>query len=88
MAYAFRAQFGDFMRDPSAPVYQRWLGRMEARSRRAHSRRRVGARDLLKIAEGRGWSPQGVEISASPRSSPRERGLTVFNGDPRLTSWP
>ena len=80
---AFRAQFGDFMRDPSAPVYQRWLGRMEARSPKGRILD-VGSAlgTFLKIAEGRGWSPQGVEISRfASEFARRERGLTVFNGD-------
>jgi 2-polyprenyl-3-methyl-5-hydroxy-6-metoxy-1,4-benzoquinol methylase len=80
---AFEAQFDDYHRDPSAGVYQHWLGRIEERLARG------GILDVgsalgtfLKIAQERGWTPQGVEISRFAAEFSRERrGLPVFNGD-------
>jgi 2-polyprenyl-3-methyl-5-hydroxy-6-metoxy-1,4-benzoquinol methylase len=80
---AFKSQFGDYERDPSAPVYRRWLERMEAigtKGRILDIGSALGT--FLKIAESRGWSPQGVEISRfAAEFAQRERGLSVFNGD-------
>ena len=80
---AFRAQFRDYMQDPSAPAYQRWLGRIEARIPKGRILD-IGSAlgTFLKIAEGRGWTPQGVEISRfASEFARRERGLGVFHGD-------
>jgi 2-polyprenyl-3-methyl-5-hydroxy-6-metoxy-1,4-benzoquinol methylase len=80
---AFQAQFGEYLRDPSAPVYQRWLQKMEERispGRILDVGSALGT--FLKIAEGRGWKPQGVEISRfAAEFARRERGLEIFNGD-------
>jgi 2-polyprenyl-3-methyl-5-hydroxy-6-metoxy-1,4-benzoquinol methylase len=80
---AFEAQFEDYARDPSAPVYRRWLQKIEERIP-AGKILDVGSAlgTFLKIAEGRGWKPQGVEISRFAAAFAREkRGLSVFNGD-------
>jgi 2-polyprenyl-3-methyl-5-hydroxy-6-metoxy-1,4-benzoquinol methylase len=80
---AFKTQFEDYERDPSAPVYRHWLERMEAMVPKGHILD-VGSAlgTFLKIAESRGWNPEGVEISRfAAEFSRRERGLTVFNGD-------
>jgi hypothetical protein len=85
---AFTAQFGDYTLDPSVPVYDRWLSRIAERvpaGRILDVGSALGT--FLKIAEGRGWTPEGVEIAAhaqpvrppptittSVRSSPRWRG--------------
>jgi 2-polyprenyl-3-methyl-5-hydroxy-6-metoxy-1,4-benzoquinol methylase len=80
---AFKTQFEDYERDPSAPVYRHWLERMEAivaKGRILDVGSALGT--FLKIAESRGWIPQGVEISRfAAEFSRRERGLAVFNGD-------
>jgi SAM-dependent methyltransferase len=71
------------MQDPSAPVYQHWLGRIEDRIPKGRILD-VGSAlgTFLKIAEGRGWTPQGVEISRfASEFARRERVLSVFNGD-------
>lgn len=80
---AFEAQFGDYTRDPSVPVYDQWLTRIEHRMRPGRVLD-VGSAlgTFLKIAERRGWKPVGVEISRFAAEFSRERrGLTVFNGD-------
>jgi SAM-dependent methyltransferase len=80
---AFEAQFGDYMKDPSVPVYDRWLSRIEERMRPGKILD-VGSAlgTFLKVAEKRGWKPEGVEISRFASDFAREkRGLTVFNGD-------
>lgn len=80
---AFQAQFDDYARDPSADVYRHWLERLE----RMVSKGRIldvgsALGTFLKIAETRGWKPQGVEISRFAAEFAREkRGLPVFNGD-------
>jgi 2-polyprenyl-3-methyl-5-hydroxy-6-metoxy-1,4-benzoquinol methylase len=80
---AFKTQFADYERDPSAPVYRHWLEKMEA----IVPKGRIldvgsGLGTFLKIAESRGWKPEGVEISRfAAEFSRRERGLSVFNGD-------
>lgn len=80
---AFKTQFDDYERDPSAPVYVKWLERIEAiisKGRLLDVGSALGT--FLKIAESRGWSAQGVEISRfAAEFSRRERGLDVFNGD-------
>jgi len=80
---AFKSQFGDYEQDPSAPVYREWLEKMEAivpKGRILDVGSALGT--FLKIAESRGWSPEGVEISRfAAEFSRRERGLEVFNGD-------
>lgn len=80
---AFEAQFDDYTRDPSAPVFNRWLERIEQtipKGRILDVGSALGT--FLKIAEGRGWTPQGVEISRFAAQFAREkRGLSVFNGD-------
>ena len=80
---AFQAQFGDYMRDPSAPVYQHWLGRIEERIPKGRMLD-VGSAlgTFLKISEGRGWTPEGVEVSRfASEFARRERRLNVFHGD-------
>jgi len=80
---AFDAQFGDYTKDPSVPVYTRWLSHVEDNMRPGRILD-VGSAlgTFLKIAEGRGWKPVGVEISQFAAEFSRERrGLTVFNGD-------
>lgn len=80
---AFEAQFDDYVKDASAPVYRRWLQRIEEKippGRILDVGSALGT--FLKIAEGRGWKPQGVEISRFAAEFAREkRGLSVFNGD-------
>lgn len=80
---AFEAQFDDYERDPSAPVYRRWLQKIEERvppGKILDVGSALGT--FLKIAAGRGWKPQGVEISRFAAEFAREKlGLTVFNGD-------
>lgn len=80
---AFKTQFEDYERDPSAPVYRHWLERMEGivpKGRILDVGSALGT--FLKIAESRGWNPEGVEISRfAAEFARRERGLTVFNGD-------
>jgi 2-polyprenyl-3-methyl-5-hydroxy-6-metoxy-1,4-benzoquinol methylase len=80
---AFEQQFGDYTRDPSAPVYSRWLEIIKARVGPGHILD-VGCAlgTFLKIAESKGFAPEGVEISRFAATFAREkRGLTVFNGD-------
>jgi 2-polyprenyl-3-methyl-5-hydroxy-6-metoxy-1,4-benzoquinol methylase len=80
---AFKTQFEDYERDPSAAVYRHWLERIEAmipKGRILDVGSALGT--FLKIAESRGWNPHGVEISRfAAEFSRRERGLSVFNGD-------
>jgi 2-polyprenyl-3-methyl-5-hydroxy-6-metoxy-1,4-benzoquinol methylase len=80
---AFKTQFDNYEQDPSAPVYRHWLERIEAivpKGRILDVGSALGT--FLKIAESRGWTPQGVEISRfAAEFSRRERGLSVFNGD-------
>ena len=80
---AFEAQFGDYMKDRSVPVYDRWLARIEERMRPGRILD-IGSAlgTFLKVAEKRGWKPEGVEISRFASEFAREkRGLTVYNGD-------
>lgn len=80
---AFREQFEDYLQDPSAGIYQHWLQTIEQR----HAKGRIldvgsALGTFLKIAEKRGWAPQGVEISRFAADFARDkRGLSVFNGD-------
>lgn len=80
---AFEQQFDDYLADPSAAVYMRWLDRIAARTgpgRILDVGSALGA--FLKIAEAKGFRPEGVEISKFAADFAREkRGLTVFNGD-------
>lgn len=80
---AFEAQFDDYARDPSASVYRRWLQKIEEQippGKILDVGSALGT--FLKIAEGRGWRPQGVEISRFAAEFAHEkRGLSVFNGD-------
>lgn len=80
---AFEAQFADYTRDPSAPVFNFWLEQIEGRIPKGRILD-IGSAlgTFLKIAEDRGWKPQGVEISRFAAQFAREkRGLAVFNGD-------
>ena len=80
---AFEQQFGDYTMDPSAAVYSRWLDRIAAHGGKGRLLD-VGSAlgTFLKIAESRGFAPEGVEISKFASDFSREkRGLTVFNGD-------
>lgn len=80
---AFEQQFGDYLRDPSAGVYARWLDRIAAHGGKGRLLD-VGSAlgTFLKIAESKGFAPEGVEISKYASDFAREkRGLTVFNGD-------
>jgi 2-polyprenyl-3-methyl-5-hydroxy-6-metoxy-1,4-benzoquinol methylase len=76
---------GDYERDPSAPVYGRWLG--EIASRLPGGRRRIldvgcALGTFLALARDRGFEPHGVEISEFASGFAREkRGLDVFTGD-------
>ncbi len=80
---AFKTQFDDYTQDPSAPVYRQWLERIEQRvpvGRILDVGSALGT--FLKIAETRGWKPQGVEISRFAAEFARDkRGLSIFNGD-------
>lgn len=80
---AFKVQYDDYTRDPSAEVYRRWLERLEGMipaGRILDVGSALGT--FLKIAESRGWKPQGVEISRfAAEFARRERGLEIFNGD-------
>ena len=80
---AFAAQFDDYTKDPSAAVFAYWLGKMEAQvatGRVLDVGSALGT--FLKIAETRGWSPQGVENSRFAAEFTHEkRGIPVFNGD-------
>ena len=80
---AFREQFDDYQRDPSANVYARWLDRIAAHSgagRILDVGSALGA--FLKIAADKGFTPQGVEISQFAADFARQkRGLEVFTGD-------
>ena len=85
---AFQAQFEDYARDPSAPVFRRWLEEIERRVPRGRVLD-VGSAlgTFLRIAADRGWATQGVEISRFAAEYAREkRGLSVFNGD--LEAYP
>lgn len=80
---AFQRQFEDGSADPSAPVYERWLKRIEAWTP-AGRILDVGSAlgTFLKIAQQRGWRPQGVEISKFAADfCKRRHGIDVFNGD-------
>ena len=80
---AFEQQFGDYQRDPSAHVYAQWLDRIAKRvgtGRILDVGSALGT--FLKIAETRGFAPEGVEISQFASDFAREkRGLQVFTGD-------
>lgn len=80
---AFRRRLADWRRDPSVPVYARWLERIE---------RRVPAGRLLDVgcafgtflalAGERGWEPHGVEVSQYASAVARDTwGFEVFTGD-------
>lgn len=80
---AFGHQFGDYTKDPSAPVFARWLDRIAAQGGKGRLLD-VGSAlgTFLKIAESKGFAPEGVEISKFASDFAREkRGLKVFNGD-------
>lgn len=80
---AFEQQFGDYLKDPSAVVFARWLDRIAAHGGTGRVLD-VGSAlgTFLKIAESKGFKPEGVEISKYASDFAREkRGLTVFNGD-------
>jgi len=80
---AFEQQFGDYLKDPSAPVFSRWLDRiveLGGKGRVLDVGSALGT--FLKIAESKGFTPEGVEISKFAADFAREkRGLKVFNGD-------
>lgn len=83
---AFGSQLtGDFERDPSVPVYGRWLG--EIASRLPVGRGRIldvgcALGTFLAMARDRGLDAHGVEISQFASTFARERrGLDVFTGD-------
>jgi SAM-dependent methyltransferase len=81
---AFGSQLaGDYARDPSAPVYARWLDVIAARSgpgRILDVGSALGT--FLAMARDRGFTPRGVEISQFASSFARDRrGLDVFTGD-------
>src|SRR5688500_125991 len=71
---AFEAQFDDYLRDPSAGVYDAWLRRIEARVKPGRILD-VGSAlgTFLTIAASRGWTPQGVEISRFAAEFARQR---------------
>src|SRR6185295_8765688 len=80
---AFEHQFGDYLKDPSAPVFSRWLDRIASHGGKGRVLD-VGSAlgTFLKIAESKDFKPEGVEISKFAADFAREkRGLTVFNGD-------
>jgi 2-polyprenyl-3-methyl-5-hydroxy-6-metoxy-1,4-benzoquinol methylase len=80
---AFEAQFEDYSRDPSYTVYNQWLEKIELQIPKGRILD-VGSAlgTFLKVAEARGWKPQGVEISRFAADFARDkRGLSVFNGD-------
>jgi len=80
---AFEHQFGDYLLDPSVPVYNRWLDRIVARGGSGRVLD-VGSAlgTFLKVAANRGFKSEGVEISAFAADFARTRhGLTIFTGD-------
>jgi 2-polyprenyl-3-methyl-5-hydroxy-6-metoxy-1,4-benzoquinol methylase len=80
---AFSNQFTDYAQDASAKVYERWLSEMAKRvtpGRILDVGSALGT--FLKLAEARGWTPEGVEISRFAATFAREsRNLSIFNGD-------
>jgi 2-polyprenyl-3-methyl-5-hydroxy-6-metoxy-1,4-benzoquinol methylase len=83
---AFAPQLaGEYERDPSAPVYGRWLGEIASRLPEGRGRLLdVGCAlgTFLALARDRGFEPHGVEISQFASTFAREkRGLDVFTGD-------
>lgn len=80
---AFQAQYEDFESDASAEVYTHWLERIEGMipvGRILDVGSALGT--FLKLAESRGWQPQGVEISRFAAEFARnQRKLPIFNGD-------
>lgn len=80
---AFSKQFSDYTRDASTRVYEHWLseiGKCVAPGRILDVGSALGT--FLKLAEARGWTPQGVEISRFATTFAREsRNLSMFNGD-------
>jgi SAM-dependent methyltransferase len=85
---AFSKQFADYTQDSSAQVFERWLSEMAKRvtpGRILDVGSALGT--FLKLAEARGWTPQGVEISHFAATFAREsRKLPIFNGD--LATFP
>ena len=81
---AFENQLSeDYLRDPSAPVYARWLETISARAGPGRILD-VGCAlgTFLAMARERGFAPRGVEISQFASSFARDRrGLDVFTGD-------
>jgi 2-polyprenyl-3-methyl-5-hydroxy-6-metoxy-1,4-benzoquinol methylase len=80
---AFELQFDDYTKDPSAPVFARWLDRIAAlggMGRLLDVGSALGT--FLRIAEAQGFAAEGVEISKFASDFAREKhGLKVFNGD-------
>jgi 2-polyprenyl-3-methyl-5-hydroxy-6-metoxy-1,4-benzoquinol methylase len=82
-ADAFRDQLEDYRNDPSARVFESWLERVEqmiAVGRVLDVGSALGT--FLKMAEQRGWQPQGVEISRFAAGYTEDaHQIPVFNGD-------
>jgi 2-polyprenyl-3-methyl-5-hydroxy-6-metoxy-1,4-benzoquinol methylase len=80
---AFSRQFSEYAQDASARVYEHWLseiGKCVTPGRILDVGSALGT--FLKLAEARGWTAQGVEISRFAARFAREsHQLTVFNGD-------
>jgi 2-polyprenyl-3-methyl-5-hydroxy-6-metoxy-1,4-benzoquinol methylase len=80
---AFSKQFTDYAQDASARVYERWLSEIAKRvtpGRILDVGSALGT--FLKLAEARGWTPEGVEVSRFAATFAHEsRNLSIFNGD-------
>jgi 2-polyprenyl-3-methyl-5-hydroxy-6-metoxy-1,4-benzoquinol methylase len=86
---AFRDRLEGWREDPSLPVWEGWLRRIE--DVRVDTGRPPGGRLLdvgcafgtfLRLAAERGWEPHGVEVSRYASALAREgTGFDVFTGD-------
>ena len=82
-ARAFENRLENYQEDPSLPVFQKYLEWVEKKTRPGRVLD-VGCAfgTFLKVAQGRGWAPHGVEISEYASSLARKTwNFPVFSGD-------
>ena len=87
---AFEIQLDDYRNDPSVPMFEKGLSRIEALlDGKKGQILDVGSAlgTFLKVAEDRGWEVQGVELSKYGADyASKKYNMSVFNGD--LTDAP
>ena len=84
---AFQFHGDEYLKDPSVPVFRKWLSRLD---RRGGSLLDVGCGlgTFLGVARDEGWRVQGLDVSPFAAKTVKEKmGIDVFNGSLVDAPW-